>query len=475
MSRPHQLVLLRSMPGLPYPAPRESVRSWLLRIACQLMLSPLQLGRAVGLVADRWLAATGLMLNGAPRQTLARVLDIDESRLLSLDGHRSVGRPVWTVRSRACFVCLAVLPAWQITWRLPWVSSCPEHRVVLADRCPGCGHLLRSNSAAAPTGRLSRPSARRPAGSCDVDLGGEFCGTVLTHLEVEQADESVVDVTELRDASEDSPLPDMVEYELLRAAPVSAFKRTGGLVGDVWSDRSAVRAAATSALEAWRGNSPLPPERAAPDHSRVALRKLTRQRPALSAWVEANDNLTPAGYAVLPPASRAERLADLPQAVSREQWLPFASVLPVEIPGRAVLAYWVARHLVAGPWQHLIDGLGLPFDAEPRLQPHRRKLRRLPPPTLDALLAQYRQPTSLRRRDIRLWLTTSAPQHLRGTKDAVAVWEHLGGGDLRLAPHTRGRGDPAVRRHRERPDSHTQASLQLLVNDAGFPHGRGDR
>lgn len=46
--------------------------------------------------------------------------------------------------SRACPRCLLVSGgAWQLWWKLSYAAVCPEHQVLLLDRCPSCGGVLR--------------------------------------------------------------------------------------------------------------------------------------------------------------------------------------------------------------------------------------------------------------------------------------------------------------------------------------------
>lgn len=56
--------------------------------------------------------------------------------------------------SRYCPQCLRANGGrWLLTWRVRWSIACIRHRVLLAERCPACGH----------TPRLQLASGREPA------------------------------------------------------------------------------------------------------------------------------------------------------------------------------------------------------------------------------------------------------------------------------------------------------------------------
>jgi hypothetical protein len=76
--------------------------------------------------------------------------------------------------SRYCPRCLSEHPGrWQLRWRLPWVFACTRHRLLMPDRCPGCGQLPRRH--------LSHPTGLNPPGTCpNLIRRGQVCGTDLT-------------------------------------------------------------------------------------------------------------------------------------------------------------------------------------------------------------------------------------------------------------------------------------------------------
>ena len=55
---------------------------------------------------------------------------------------RASARTQWVhlTGSRFCPACLAQDGIWRLAWRLPWTACCLTHRIVLAHRCPACGH-----------------------------------------------------------------------------------------------------------------------------------------------------------------------------------------------------------------------------------------------------------------------------------------------------------------------------------------------
>ena len=82
--------------------------------------------------------------------------------------------PVRRTGSRYCPSCLAANGGrWLLAWHLPWVFTCTQHRILLCDTCPGCGHVPRV---------LYGVAGVNPAGSCPVTQAGSasrYCATDL--------------------------------------------------------------------------------------------------------------------------------------------------------------------------------------------------------------------------------------------------------------------------------------------------------
>jgi hypothetical protein len=124
--------------------------------------------------AEGLAAATGVPVPRLHAMTL-RVFD---GHAVALDtGRRRVRRGmIWGrgAGSRYCPRCLAGRGGrWVLRWRLSWAFACTRCRILLADRCPGCGQVPR------PRGRA--PFAARPPGTCGAATGrGAYCQFDLT-------------------------------------------------------------------------------------------------------------------------------------------------------------------------------------------------------------------------------------------------------------------------------------------------------
>lgn len=161
------------------PIPGESAVSWLRRAAVRYQISPrnvLRTGGATRQIASTRTATTRIL---SPRNafTTHLGLSVEERQLLrdrtdlgrALDSYARVyQRPdSWSAgtTSRFCPACLsAETPAWDKDWTNPLLAVCPDHDLLLLDRCPAC----RAVPYASPTWlseplELWRCTARTPA------------------------------------------------------------------------------------------------------------------------------------------------------------------------------------------------------------------------------------------------------------------------------------------------------------------------
>jgi DNA-binding transcriptional LysR family regulator len=148
------------------------------------------LARRTGMSARRLLYAFGMrprdlpghrfhaLVLGLPPPILRRIerqAGLPEGRLDAAVADR-YARLGWEVLHgcRYCPCCLSDHNGqWQLRWRLPWVFACTRHRLLMPDRCPGCGQMPRRH--------LSEGTGLNPPASCPNPAGrGRVCGTDLT-------------------------------------------------------------------------------------------------------------------------------------------------------------------------------------------------------------------------------------------------------------------------------------------------------
>lgn len=227
------------LPPLPCslePLPTETLPGFLLRLSHRLELSPARISELTGLAAAgssparlpsvllaeiptansrRFAAATRL----TPDETVALTLASMNTRYpMSPTSHPRGSRLppherwIFAPATRYCPLCLAgdgspiqqVLGGpWRRTWHLPVVFACPEHRVFLEHRCPGCRELVHAVRAGTPATLL--PAMRAPAlhpAQCrsviDPGLGRTLpacCGTRLDRTPAShQADKALLNL-----------------------------------------------------------------------------------------------------------------------------------------------------------------------------------------------------------------------------------------------------------------------------------------
>ena len=66
------------------------------------------------------------------------------SPLITIDRRTGRARTPWGLlyRQRFCPLCMRAFPGRRkLEWFLPWISTCTEHRCLLADTCPRCAQI----------------------------------------------------------------------------------------------------------------------------------------------------------------------------------------------------------------------------------------------------------------------------------------------------------------------------------------------
>lgn len=216
------------------PLPGESAVSWLRRAAVRYQISPrnvLRAGGATRQISSTRAASTRIL---SPRNTFTTRLGLsaNERQLLrdrtplgdALDSYGRVyqhpdARNART-SSRFCPACLtAETPTWGKDWTSPLLAICPDHDLILLDRCPACeaapyagpawlseplelwrcttrtptppgtgrrvrpwcGHDLRTTPAATATNEQSRAQRLLLDLALDPDDSIELCGVTITH------------------------------------------------------------------------------------------------------------------------------------------------------------------------------------------------------------------------------------------------------------------------------------------------------
>ena len=163
------------------PLPGEALDSWLetcaqrmdallgeVLIAAGLLGDP-QISRRQELPPNYTIYLTDAEASRLSRASGVAVAQLHAMTLRAYDGQairfdpdkRAVARAtLWGKGegSRYCPQCLDQRGGrWLLRWRLSWVFACTRHRILLADRCPGCGQETRLHRPRRAAFSLSRP------------------------------------------------------------------------------------------------------------------------------------------------------------------------------------------------------------------------------------------------------------------------------------------------------------------------------
>lgn len=135
------------------PLPGETAISWLRRAALRYQITPrnvLRAGGATRQIASTRAATTRIL---SPRNTFTTRLGLSAEERKLLRGRTELGRALhsyarvyqhpdaWSsgTSSRFCPACLAAeIPTWDKDWTNPLLAVCPDHDLLLLDRCPAC-------------------------------------------------------------------------------------------------------------------------------------------------------------------------------------------------------------------------------------------------------------------------------------------------------------------------------------------------
>lgn len=181
------------MPVRPHVRPSEALDSYLVRLARANGLTPRALSeeitaRAGAPVINGRAVLAGYTPMSAIVTTIAdmgglasgHVIDMTLARYLHGDAPGPGTRLPWTPRhgTAICPQCVGTHGFWPITWRLPQLAVCIEHRLVLHTMCPRCGKPFRTRRT---------PPLPNSLLECDSPISGsgtfvETCGQRLDAL-----------------------------------------------------------------------------------------------------------------------------------------------------------------------------------------------------------------------------------------------------------------------------------------------------
>lgn len=135
------------------PIPGETAISWLRRTALRYQISPrnvLRTGGATRQITSTRAATTRIL---SPSNTFTTSLGLSAEERKLLRGRTELGQALhsyarvyqhpdaWSTgtSSRFCPACLAAeTPTWDKDWTNPLLAVCPDHDLLLLDRCPAC-------------------------------------------------------------------------------------------------------------------------------------------------------------------------------------------------------------------------------------------------------------------------------------------------------------------------------------------------
>jgi hypothetical protein len=202
----------RTLPLRVAPASGEAVDSWLAALARRHNVAFCDLLESLGLCTAPSNISWWLWLPPQARHRIAQVTGVDTDNVRAMTLHRyldaaqleaNYGPPknaLWirSSGSRFCPDCLRDNPGCsRLSWRLNWHFACIEHRRLLTQNCPQCGHpqcqrLPHARVVPAP-GNPCRGD--RPAHSpCTHDLGGDWGAILPASDPILQAQNIIIDL-----------------------------------------------------------------------------------------------------------------------------------------------------------------------------------------------------------------------------------------------------------------------------------------
>ena len=195
------------------PAPNETLISWLERTAFHTGTTPLRLARDLDLVqkdgrisyfalSDEDARALSNLWSGTKQSAHELTLHGQYKVLRDWQeqyGHaaRHVAARAWIYLSgsRYCPQCLGETGVWKLDWKLPWITCCAKHEVVLADSCPHCHGWPRSDRRGVAEHLLQDRASTHPSLCKRPVAAHQPCGGNLADKVTPRIDSEVLEAT----------------------------------------------------------------------------------------------------------------------------------------------------------------------------------------------------------------------------------------------------------------------------------------
>jgi hypothetical protein len=295
------------------PLPGEALESWLAALATRMNATWGEVLDAVlptgsnGTASSHRGAVLTTGVSDAERDSISAATgvsgaDIDTmtlaghygSPLITIDPRTGRARTPWGLlyRQRFCPFCMRTFPGRRkLEWFLPWISTCTEHRCLLADTCPRCAqtqmvsdwfnrwmstHPDRCRRTVKTDPRSARCLARLSTSRCDRLRPGHPVLTMQDEL-TELLTEDIVDVGVYRSAPV-SAAQLLIDVQVLGNRMMRAPSIAGlvTILGDRASEREVTR---------WLNTAPIPDQTRSKNQSAPGATRLGLTQPG--AWVGA--------------------------------------------------------------------------------------------------------------------------------------------------------------------------------------------
>lgn len=305
------MTLTRRIPMRLTPVPGESLDSWLIAYAHRLDAPIADLLAQSGVDLRTFGTEPRMLARGPSAAALERVAHVTGHSREELEqtfnglrryeaGLRSAnvsGRsflPATMRSSRFCPACLADNEGrWQVSWRLPWVVACPNHRVLLATRCPACAALPRRRPIRTDNSPNDPRFCAEPAENA-TGRNPARCAADLTTVETDAADPRLIELAAAWPRFHDEDrVDDLVRLvgDVAVLLPIVGTGEAVNFMGSALEHPSSFAIPLAAAAEAAMDPS-------GDTFCRLATARLSRKSPAL-----------PAGWSGISPGLAAEALA----------------------------------------------------------------------------------------------------------------------------------------------------------------------